>query len=96
MKYQNLKTQLRLLDTVLKKKKDRYVMALAQYERELGALREKNEETDSNGPSNQELRAMIEKTELMRLVMSKLVMARTETNDGLADPRRKYALKPSR
>ncbi|CAG5001104.1 unnamed protein product [Parnassius apollo] len=103
-KWRSLETQLRQHSTILQEKHDEYMMKLAQYDKELGALKDikasaddDTEEIDSNGPLYQKLRTMVNKMELMRVTISKLVTARTGSYDWLTDPHRRYAaLKLSR
>ncbi|CAK1592080.1 unnamed protein product [Parnassius mnemosyne] len=103
MKYRYLETQLRHLNMVVKEKENEHMMAQAKWDRELGALRDikasadNTEEIDPNGPLYLKLSTLVDKMELMRWMVSKLVTGRSGSYDWLADPHRRYgALKISR
>ncbi|CAG5039402.1 unnamed protein product [Parnassius apollo] len=96
-KFQNLKEQQRDLEIVLEAKQNERIMLQAEYDRQIttlrivGALADNTEEIDPNAPLYEELRTMIDKMEIMRRVLLKLLMVRSASHDWLADPHQRYA-----
>ncbi|CAH2064591.1 unnamed protein product, partial [Iphiclides podalirius] len=103
MKYGQLEGQVISLHARLREKELQHASVQAQWHEQLGKLRTirasavDTDEEDFDGPLYEKLRKLVEKLELMRWMLLKLVTARTAGYDWLADPHgRLAALKLSR
>ncbi|XP_068627364.1 uncharacterized protein [Battus philenor] len=102
-KYSESETELRHLYTLLKEKQNEHIIVQSKWDQTLKKLRdikasaECEEELDTSGSLYQKLHTIVDKLELMRWLLSKLVIARSDRYDWLADPHGRYsALKMSR
>ncbi|KAM3956096.1 uncharacterized protein ACR2FA_009987 [Aphomia sociella] len=89
--YQQKESQLRHMDVLLKEKEDQLTAVRVQWDHELGLMKDmsdKIEDTDDEepGPLHMKLRKLVDKLELMRWLLGKLVTSRTGSYDWLADP----------
>ncbi|XP_045541352.1 uncharacterized protein LOC123722751 [Papilio machaon] len=104
-RFAELETQDMQLQTVLKEKQDNLETLRTEWISEVATLKDMKRSVDRSGdrdlvmdgPVYQKLNTLIEKMELMRWMITKLVTARTENYDWLADPDRRFkALELSR
>ncbi|KAG6438513.1 hypothetical protein O3G_MSEX000031 [Manduca sexta] len=90
--YGTTETQLRHMETVLKEKEEEYLLVRDQWDKELTDLRDMREEADDDeemdtGPLYPRMHKLLEKLELMRWMLGRLVTTRGR-RDWLAEPRR--------
>ncbi|XP_026749549.1 uncharacterized protein LOC113510299 [Galleria mellonella] len=89
--YQQQESQLRHLDALLKEKEAQLAAVRAQWDEELLLMRDMSDkiediEVDVSGPLHVKLRKLVDKLELMRWLLGKLVISRTHDYDWFADP----------
>ncbi|XP_059055033.1 uncharacterized protein LOC131849062 [Achroia grisella] len=89
--YQQRESQLRHLDALLSEKEEQLAAVRAQWDEELGLMKDMSDsiedtEVDETGPLHVKLRKLVDKLELMRWLLGKLVTSRTGNYDWLSDP----------
>ncbi|RVE54898.1 hypothetical protein evm_000265 [Chilo suppressalis] len=100
--YSFQESKLRQLDYILREKEGELDRVREQWDNELGELRDMRDGVDGiaevePGPLYNKLRILVDKMELMRWMISKLVTSRTGRYDWLTDPHKRLrALKVAR
>ncbi|XP_061727199.1 uncharacterized protein LOC133532505 [Cydia pomonella] len=99
--YRDKERQLRVTEALLTKADEEHSALRRQWDEELGELRDMSEQASAEeeieeGPLHNKLKVLVQKLEMMRWLISRLVTARS-SYDWLADPdRRLRALKMAR
>ncbi|CAG9577645.1 unnamed protein product [Danaus chrysippus] len=93
-KFRQQESQLRHLEAVLKEKEEELKESQEKWHNVLCRLKESRKlpqvEENSSGPLYKKLKVLIDKMELMRWLISKLVTSRTGEYDWIADPHRRF------
>ncbi|GBP56075.1 hypothetical protein EVAR_43838_1 [Eumeta japonica] len=89
--FQDLEAELLLLDRISVEKEEERSKLADQWHKELGELIERKNiaehRTETDTPLYRKLKSLVDKMELMRIIITKLLMSRSTTYDWLKDPK---------